>query len=237
MSLDDARQILNAQFSDSETLRLIEFLEAAEGTSRSCTRPEFPTFAVFQNLHKLLFGTSDIRAGNFGNKIRWDFYPIIKEVPRIKKMIQEFFAKKDTPKPVQKITPVRVVSHLETQRRLKEKLIKELLECPDHLSVAQHTTGKVTVTKHAWQRFVARYCHVTKIGNPHFYDKEHFIRQLQRCFSAAHEKQLSVKGEIKRLFANRLEAVRYFYYAPLNLRFVVLEERPALLTVEIANRW
>ncbi len=236
MCLREASQLFLSHFSDPEIRRLIEFLERA-GVPRSQMRPNFPTLGIFQNLSKLLFGTKEIRSGLFSTGLRWDLDPLIREIPRIKKMAAEgVLATKPEPaaepatpplsRPEQAAPNCTKLNRQEERKRVAKLRAETMPACPAGLKIVRDDIGEVLVSQHAWGRFFQRYSRQVGLKYPGWYAPEFFARKLQESFAAARKSSASIEMLITNIEKGRdPRRYRYFRDSRLGLRFVVSIDR------------
>lgn len=122
------------------------------------------------------------------------------------------------------------------RRRLSKELASTPPPYPEKLVIYKDRLGCVSITRHAWERFVKRYSAIMDLRTPGWYIPEHFVKKMQDALRRAREQRLNQVEVVKRLIDHDFTPVRYFLDGALQLRFVIKKEEPILLTVEIAYR-
>lgn len=229
MGLKEAREFFLSQFSVSELGQLTEFLERI-GMPPLLNLFPYRTYWVFQHFNKLLFETPDVIEGVwFSDGMRYDLYPIIKEIPRLKKMVADALVlysipikkSSEIPKPL----PPRVVIQLPIVSRTR------LVPTAFHKN-----TGEVVITRHAWERWLQRFANMPFAESRQQPISGEFLLKLKKSFLGAVRINLPNNIAFKRLLNNRCEPARYFRNQKDGFCFVVSERKPAaLLTVEPAR--
>lgn len=127
--------------------------------------------------------------------------------------------------------------------RLKEAILSYYhehieLHITKYARASNPQTGEVVITIHALERFY-EYTLFSLLLTGGIVNKityEFLVRQFQIAFSEAEKIEIKPEIKVKRIINNNFKKAKYFVSTineKLQLRFVVLEKKPVILTVEI----
>lgn len=279
MSFSEARDLFIAQFSNQELWDLALFLQsqghAVQGMNRLLEGHFYPGkvaaarslfFAVnyFKVFNQILFGTPHLNSALFSTGIHYDYYPIIKEIPRLKQMVKEWLV---TPRPIAatpmpepslpppeekrirldlSIPPAQkaAIAKVEREKRAAAKPrqaqpiawpIIGTRSC--FLAVAWNKlTGEATIVDHAWSRWLERFHGVPRSEAETLPYSEDRLVRFQQSFCGATRINLPPDKEFRRLLNNGVQEAIYLRNKEDRLVFVVPNDRPyRIITVEPAK--
>jgi hypothetical protein len=110
----------------------------------------------------------------------------------------------------------------------------ETTEHPEGLSLWNHATGPVAVSRTAWTRFIECYIATTKLSPTIKRSISYFIGHFAESFCRAAPQEIDPVHKTIRIINHGMKGALYLHDSSCRLRYVVSEDRPyRLITVEI----
>jgi len=96
----------------------------------------------------------------------------------------------------------------------------------NHLTAWNVHAGNVEITEHALTRFKERHHSAKDLTT------QQLLKKFRELFQGAVPSEISPAHRVARIIENSFRKARYFLNTGANLRFVVLEDKPIIVTVE-----
>lgn len=120
---------------------------------------------------------------------------------------------------------------LASMHGLKEKLCSQIVHSCEITARNSHIKERVTVSRHALERFYQR-VQDSSLSVSEGKLSEKLITKFQESFERAGPTEIPKNQRVVRIINNDFKRVLYFFDQVYNLRFVVLEKEPIIVTVE-----